>query len=150
MEHEEDVLSITPLYFVYGTLKYGCSNWRWCLSGAEYLGPAVTAEKYVLGDTGFPYMFRDTENLIPEHLLKPVVGDLFKVSDDATVAALDRLEGHPHHYTRELMKTTTGDLCWGYFNKHLSDLYRCYQCDVTEDDEWVWTPSIQLKGTNNA
>jgi gamma-glutamylcyclotransferase (GGCT)/AIG2-like uncharacterized protein YtfP len=137
---EEDILNVTPLFFVYGTLKYGHGNWRWCLSDSEYIGPTVTEEEYVLGDVGFPYMFKDMENLMPEHLLKPVVGDLFKVSDDRTVAALDRLEGHPNHYTRELMRTAQGDLCWAYFNKNISDLYRCYKCDVTEDNQWVWRP----------
>jgi gamma-glutamylcyclotransferase (GGCT)/AIG2-like uncharacterized protein YtfP len=145
---EQDDLSITPLFAVYGTLKYGCSNWRWVLSDSEYVGPNVTLDKYVLGDVGFPYLFKDTDNLVPEHLLKPVVVDVFKVSDDSVVGKLDRLEGVPHHYQRELIQLADGLTCWTYVNKELSDLCRCYKCDVTENDEWVWNPVS--KGINYA
>jgi len=141
---EQDDLNITPLVFVYGTLKYGYGNWRWLLQGEEYLGPAITNEKYVLGDIGFPYMFKDAENAVPDELLKPVLGDLFKVSDDKTVKGLDNLEGEGHHYHRELMYTTTGDKAWAYFNKDLSDISRCYKCDTTEDDEWVWQQATRF------
>lgn len=147
---EEDILSITPLFAVYGTLKYGHGNWRWTLQESEYVGPNVTQGKYVLGDIGYPYMFKDTENLVPNELLKPVVVDVFKVSDDRTASALDRLEGHPHHYTRELIQTVDGLTCWTYINHDLSDLHRCYRCDVTENDEWVWQPAAQKRGTTNA
>lgn len=147
IEYEEDVLSICNLWAVYGTLKYGMSNWKWCLSDSEYVGPNVTLDKYVLGDVGFPYMFKDVENLVPDHLLKPVIVDVFKVSDDRTLAALDKLEGVPHHYQRELIQTEDGLTCWSYFNKDLTDLYRCYKCDVTEDDQWVWQPTRPTRYT---
>lgn len=138
----QDDLSITPLFAVYGTLKHGQCNNR-ILSNSEYVGSNVTLSKYVLGDVGFPYLFKDVENLVPEDLLKPVVVDIFKVSDEITVQKLDALEGVPTHYERELLQTVDGLTCWSYFNKHLSDLTRCYKCDVTENDEWVWLPSTR-------
>lgn len=135
---EQDDLSITPLFAVYGTLKHGYGNWKHYLQDSEYVGPNVTLDKYVLGDVGFPYLFKDMENFVPDEFLKPVVVDVFKVSDLYTVKALDNLEGVPHHYQRELIKTTDGLLCWSYFNPRFEDIYRVYKCDVTENNEWIW------------
>src|SRR6056297_3705854 len=137
---EEDALSITPLVFVYGTLKFGYGNWRWCLSEEEYICPAVTADRYVMGNVGFPYIFPEDKvsGLVDEDMLKPVLGDLFKVSRDETMVKLDRLEGEGHHYHRVLTQTTHGDTVWIYVNKDWRDMYRCYVCDITEGDEWKW------------
>lgn len=41
-----------------------------------------------------------------------VHGELFKV-DDATLAACDRLEGHPDWYERKMVKTNKGE-AWVY------------------------------------
>jgi len=137
---QEDGLSVTPLVFVYGTLKYGYGNWRWCLSDEEYLGPAVTAERFVMGNVGFPYIFPEfkVKGLVDEELLKPVLGDLFKVSNDTTLEALDRLEGEGTHYHRRLIQTTHEDTVWTYVNLDWRDMSRCYQCEITDEGEWLW------------
>lgn len=140
MEEETDLLSITPLVFVYGTLKFGYGNWRWCLSNEEYLGPAVTADRFVMGNVGFPYIFPEEEvsGLIDEDMLRPVLGDLFQVSNEDTMAKLDALEGEGHHYHRKLIQTTHGDTVWTYVNLDWQDMRRCYVCEVTEEGEWKW------------
>lgn len=149
MEQEQDLLSITPFVFVYGTLKFGEGNWSWALSGEEYVGPSVTSEKYVLGNVGFPYMFKDADGMVPDDLLKPVVGDVFKVSNERTMMKLDALEGEGSHYHRELITTEDGYTCWTYFQKDLYALYRCEPCVITEDDCWVWVPKRKLYQPDN-
>lgn len=138
-ETEQDDLSICPLFFVYGTLKQG--HWNNTILQEEiFLGEAVTYDKYVLGDVGFPYAFpaHTVPESFPESLLKPVRGELYQVSREATVRRLDRLEGNGSHYHRELIKTTTGDTCWMYHQLDFNRMYDCYKCDTTEEGEWEW------------
>lgn len=140
MLETQDPLSVTPLVFVYGTLKHGYGNWRWCLSDEKYLGPAVTADRFVMGNVGFPYIFPEDKvsGLVDDDLLKPVLGDLFQVSHEDTITKLDRLEGEGYHYHRKLVQTTHGDTVWIYMNLDWQDLRRCYKCETTEDGEWKW------------
>lgn len=141
MTDDKDLLSVTPLVFVYGTLKYGYGNWKWCLSNEEYLGPSVTADRFVMGNVGFPYIFPEDKvsGLVDDDLLKPVLGDLFKVSDDQTMVRLDHLEGEGYHYHRKLIQTAQGETAWIYVNLDWQDMRRCYVCETTEDGEWLWT-----------
>lgn len=89
------------LYFVYGTLKYGGSNWSWLLKDQEFVGEAVTADEYLLVTCGYPYM-GDPKNREEER--KPVYGHLFNVEDPDVVRDLDRLEGVPTHFNRNKIK----------------------------------------------
>jgi gamma-glutamylcyclotransferase (GGCT)/AIG2-like uncharacterized protein YtfP len=84
------------LVFVYGTLKAGHGNHR-LLERAERIGDRwLTAADFVLYDLGsFPGLVEtDVEGG------EPVTGELYRV-DDATLASLDGLEGHPFLYRRE-------------------------------------------------
>lgn len=80
------------LVFVYGTLKKGFSNHR-LLAGSEYLGTAQTVEKYAMYTTGTPIVLKD-------EAVSPIHGELYRVNE-ATLVALDSLEGHPDWYRRE-------------------------------------------------
>ncbi len=76
---------------VYGTLLAGEHNHR-LLASARCLGEAMTCEGFALFDLGaFPGMVRAREGT--------VVGEVYEV-DRETLAALDRLEGHPDFYRR--------------------------------------------------
>ncbi|MCP3104545.1 gamma-glutamylcyclotransferase [Myxococcus sp. K15C18031901] len=77
--------------FVYGTLIRGQPNHP-RLRGARFLGPTLTPASFSLFDYGpFPALAAGGQTT--------VVGEVYEV-DALTLAALDRLEGHPHFYER--------------------------------------------------
>jgi gamma-glutamylcyclotransferase (GGCT)/AIG2-like uncharacterized protein YtfP len=85
--------------FVYGTLLRGQSNHR-LLADARFVVAALTAPLYELIDLGtFPAMLDGGSTA--------VTGELYDV-DASTLAALDRLEGHPHFYERRPVELTAG------------------------------------------
>jgi gamma-glutamylaminecyclotransferase len=79
------------LLFVYGTLRRGGPNHA-LLAGARFVGGATTAERYALFVEDFPY-------LAPAPAVHHVRGEVYAV-DAATLAEVDRLEGHPTWYER--------------------------------------------------
>jgi gamma-glutamylcyclotransferase (GGCT)/AIG2-like uncharacterized protein YtfP len=85
----------TVLFF-YGTLKTG-GRANHLLAGADCLGPAWTLPLYRLYSLGpFPGMVLDRANGMAIH------GELWAV-DDALLARLDRYEGVPGLFTREVV-----------------------------------------------
>jgi gamma-glutamylaminecyclotransferase len=77
--------------FVYGTLLAGEPNHRLLLR-AQLVGAARTVARYELRDLGpFPGLVEGGS--------QSVLGELYEV-DAPTLAALDRLEGHPRFYRR--------------------------------------------------
>ena len=82
------------LVFVYGTLRRGGANHGY-LEGSRFVAEAATEGKYTLfvaPETRIPY-------LTPEPHRVRITGELYGV-DPATLANLDKLEGHPHEYLR--------------------------------------------------
>jgi gamma-glutamylcyclotransferase (GGCT)/AIG2-like uncharacterized protein YtfP len=81
------------LVFVYGTLMAGEGNHRLLAGhGAAFMGPAITEPAFTLIDLGsFPAAVADGDTAIR--------GEVYLV-DPPTLAALDRLEGHPSFYRR--------------------------------------------------
>jgi gamma-glutamylaminecyclotransferase len=79
------------LVFVYGTLLFGERN-HWHLAGARLVGEARTQPMFQLHDLGpYPGLVAGGEHAI--------IGEVYAV-DEATLAALDRLEGTPDFYRR--------------------------------------------------
>jgi gamma-glutamylcyclotransferase (GGCT)/AIG2-like uncharacterized protein YtfP len=77
--------------FVYGTLLAGESNHR-LLARARLVAAARTKPGFELRDLGpFPALVRGGAHA--------VTGEVYEV-DEPTLAALDRLEGHPRFYRR--------------------------------------------------
>ena len=90
--------------FVYGTLKATFSNHYWYMKTADYIDDATTVKKYTMigKNAAFPYV-------VCEHIRgHNIKGELYEV-DSATLAALDRLEGYPTHYTRQTIQVTLSD-----------------------------------------
>lgn len=97
---------MTAHVFVYGSLKEGHWNNR-VLGASKKIGEAITKAKFLLTDCGFPYM-------IPEQALRgseraptaPVLGEVWEVTSDSVMEALDALEGvgygHYQHHTVEV------------------------------------------------
>jgi gamma-glutamylcyclotransferase (GGCT)/AIG2-like uncharacterized protein YtfP len=79
------------LVFVYGSLRRGQANHE-LLETARPLGAGRTATRHALFVDGIPF-------LAPGPAVHHVRGEVYAV-DAATLAVLDRLEGHPGWYTR--------------------------------------------------
>ena len=103
---------MTHKVFVYGTLKEGFGN-NALLRDATFVSRGCTVQPYLMLDTGgFPVVFQDPAK-------HNVSGEVYEV-DDATLAQLDRLEGHPSFYERKEITVDLGDTgiqdtCWMYF-----------------------------------
>jgi gamma-glutamylaminecyclotransferase len=78
---------------VYGTLKEGHGN-HGLLRDSYYIGEGFTSEPYPLIVDGLPYLIDRKGKGKCVHV------EVYRV-DDATLAQLDRLEGHPDWYQRK-------------------------------------------------
>jgi gamma-glutamylcyclotransferase (GGCT)/AIG2-like uncharacterized protein YtfP len=95
----------TARIFVYGTLRVGESNSH-LLDGHELVARVRTEASFELVSLGaFPAMIAGGATA--------VVGEVYDV-DPQTLAALDRLEGHPHFYRRTLIQLEDGDEVLAY------------------------------------
>jgi gamma-glutamylaminecyclotransferase len=91
--------------FVYGSLLAGEPN-HGVLRGATLIAEARTAAEFALHDLGaFPGMVAGGADVI--------AGEIYEVDDD-TLAALDRLEGHPRFYRRTPITLADGTLVETY------------------------------------
>ena len=93
------------LVFVYGTLMTGEPNHR-LLVHAQRVGQASTEPAYHLVDLGaFPALVPGGQTA--------VAGEVYSV-DGPTLAALDRLEGHPRFYRRTPITLASGRKALAY------------------------------------
>jgi len=92
-------MKTTTRIFTYGTLMAGQPNHR-LLARAKRIGPARTQPRFDLVDLGpFPGMVTGGTTA--------VLGEVYEV-DRETLAALDRLEGHPRFYERKTIRLANG------------------------------------------
>lgn len=109
--------------FVYGSLKKGLGNHDWHLGNADYLGKAETLPQYSLFSLGaYPGVITNGKTSIQ--------GELYAVTADE-LEGLDRLEGHPAYYKREVIDTSDG-AAWMYLLP-----YQEYK-DVPIIEEGIW------------
>lgn len=85
------------MFFVYGTLRIGFSNHP-VLGGAPYQGDAVSVDPFYMVGYGVPVIFKGGD--------KKIFGELYRVKNVEILKNLDRLEGHPTLYRREIIKVT--------------------------------------------
>ena len=86
--------------FVYGSLLRGEPN-HGLLVAARFIGRAHTRPMFALHDLGaFPGVVSNGTTAI--------AGEIYEV-DGLTLERLDRLEGHPHLYRREVVELVTDE-----------------------------------------
>lgn len=143
----EDDLEVCSYVFTYGTLKLGRGNDRILTRhDAEYLGSVVTEDTYVMGNVGCPYVFKVSTMAeiggMESTSYAPVRGDLWEVPNTACMASLDMLEGHPTHYTRELVNVTdtegTTHEVWMYVQLDPMAVYHCHMVELNDEGEYEW------------
>ena len=127
--------------FVYGTLQKDNGNNRLLKEhDSVCLGPRVTADKYVLGDVGFPYALTPevVGGRLDEKMFRPIEGELWSIPNESCLSSLDMLEGNGHHYTREVIQLSTGEEAWMYLQPDWRVLFNCTSCSITEEGNWKW------------
>jgi gamma-glutamylcyclotransferase (GGCT)/AIG2-like uncharacterized protein YtfP len=98
--------SVTPLVFVYGTLKKGHSN-NGLLKDAEFIERIKLNGDYYMLDMGaFPGVVQKWDIPAPRQVHPTVLpsshifGEVWRITPDI-LASLDILEGHPNFYFRQ-------------------------------------------------
>lgn len=93
----------THLLFTYGTMLSGIYN-NGRIQGSTLLGKAETCEPYAMVGKRYPrqipYVDRAPEGHAMHRYATNIQGEVYKL-DDATLAIVDRAEGHPFVYKRE-------------------------------------------------
>ena len=114
--------------FVYGTLRRGFGNYRRLLEGnSRFIGEAATPAEFTLLDLGsYPGLVRGGETAVH--------GEVFEV-DAATLARLDRLEGHPSFYERQGLTVQLGSETVQVQGYVLPESYR-RRCDTIPSGVW--------------
>jgi len=93
-----------PVIFTYGTLKRHGHN-HGVLGNSIFIDEALTNSKeFTMYDGGFPFVSDET---VDEDATGSVMGELFQVDDETTLANLDRLEGVPSLYVKREVDVTT-------------------------------------------
>lgn len=125
------------LVAVYGTLKYGGSNYYSYLRGSNMINSGITFNKYPLIIDGLPYL------LSKKGKGHNVEVDVFAV-DKETLEDIDTLEGHPKWYKREKTPIILDDgnvvSCWTYFNDTINHKGKKYHksFEIVKKSYNVW------------
>lgn len=115
--------------FVYGSLKKGKSNHSVLTDRAQFMRPA-TIQGAVMVDLGsFPAIIKGTGE---------VTGEVYSITPEI-MARLDRLEGHPRFYKREIIDIGEGQQAWTYYlsesnAKHINDNISQYR--IVANGNW--------------
>lgn len=117
--------------FVYGTLQKGWGN-NVLLSGAKFMGDAVTKKSYCLLDVGCPIA---SNSELFEKL--PITGQVFEINEKH-LERCDRLEGHPDWYIRRevsvMMVDSQEELVSYIYEMDTAGYSRASRCSVVTID----------------
>lgn len=130
MYSKKNVLGGDHVVAVYGTLKYGHSNFNNYLTESNHVATGETYDNYPLLIEGLPYMVEK------KGMGHNVEVDLMVV-DDKELAELDLLEGHPNWYERKRVPILTDDntvvMAWLYFNNTVDIDGKDFHATYTEE-----------------
>lgn len=113
--------------FCYGTLKRGESNHDF-IANCEYVGDYFTDKTFTLVVAGLPFLVKRKG--------VGVKGQLFKIDKD-TLRAVDRLEGHPNFYRREIITVTNVD------SGEDMEAYAYIHPDTFNERDFPWEYSVR-------
>lgn len=88
---------------VYGTLRAGYGNHP-LLAGSRLIATGVTDDVYTMRASGFPVVL-ENDHEADTHIRVEV----YRITDEAVLADLDSLEGHPHWYRRTPVQVRADD-----------------------------------------
>ena len=115
----------TVKLIVYGTLMSGERNHRFCRNAVSITPCTVTGTLYDTG-CGFPAFIPEGNTVVNAELIEIPIADW---------AAVDRLEGYPRLYDRQLMQATLADgseaTGWVYIMHNLPEM-----AQVIESGSW--------------
>ena len=115
----------TVKLIVYGTLMSGERNHRFCRNAVSITPCTVTGTLYDTG-YGFPAFMPEGDGLVEAELIEIPLADW---------ADVDRLEGYPRLYDRQLLQATLADggeaTGWVYIMTELPE-----QAKVIESGDW--------------
>lgn len=99
------------LVAAYGTLRKGYSNSRLVdKPTTKHIGTGTTVNKYQMIASGIPFV-----NKTPD---TNITVDIWEIDEEKDLPSVDRLEGHPEWYKRELIDVKVDDTiykAWLYF-----------------------------------
>lgn len=116
--------------FVYGTLRVGASNSLSGWSGVKHVNETrINGMLYGVCNS-YPGVGAVSDTLFSEDA--PIVkGDLFLVTDDEAGRGMDRYEGYPSLYDRDLVCCEDGTDAWVYTHNNTS------AAPVIESGDWM-------------
>lgn len=124
--------------FVYGTLKRGYGNHRLIAEGkGEFVG-LDAAPGALYGGHGFPFV-----KPVKQRRGNWVGGEVWAV-DDATLARLDGLEGHPRFYIRTRVRMRSRRMASIYYYPH--SLPESHRIPMRNGVPAVWAPRSEVRG----
>lgn len=118
-----------PLVAVYGTLRAGMGN-NGLMGDSELLGEVVLDgfDMYPAAPYGgFPVIFPVSPS---EKTSRSIKAEVYQVTEERLTGPLDRLEGHPTWYKRQLVPTAYGE-AWIYVMQ--DERYKEHQRIVSGD-----------------
>ena len=96
-------------FFAYGTLRPGESRWSAIVDCINDTEPAEVVGRRFDTGLGFPGLVLDGSGPVDGVLLHP-----HRATHHALRERLDAIEGHPHLYTRTLVRLVDGRVAWIY------------------------------------
>lgn len=117
------------LVAVYGTLRTGYGNNKYCLARSQSIGHGFVSNMQMYSYGGFPVCC-STDNLADK-----VVVEVFD-TPDVDLAKCDRLEGHPTFYERQEVTVLMENGTTLQAQMYLQPQECCNHLDLVESGDW--------------